>query len=188
MVKRLAPILRSFLRFFCIRATTTVQATSLSSGSSSSSSKRSRYWGFVQNVSAGGGTGFFWFYSCCAALWTSWSITFRIYCFWALMLFCISLLFESLESLALLTSFDKKFRKPNALLLTVPLLKCLNVWFGRFLFYIFWDFFRIKKRAGGSYNLPNNQDQPIHSPQYGRPQPPAMLGPKLHPWLKLIMF
>lgn len=52
MVKRLAPILRSFRLFFCISATTKVQATSLSSGSSSSSSRRRRYWGLVQKVSA----------------------------------------------------------------------------------------------------------------------------------------
>lgn len=51
MVRNLAPWWRCILRPFCIRATTTVQATRSSSGSSSSSYSCSRYWGFVQKVS-----------------------------------------------------------------------------------------------------------------------------------------
>lgn len=51
MVKRLAPNFRSFLRFFCIRATRKLQITSESSGSSSSSRSFRRYCGLVQKVS-----------------------------------------------------------------------------------------------------------------------------------------
>lgn len=53
MACSMAPVQLSLLLPFCMSATTTVQPLSPSSGSSSSSSVRSsRYWGFVQKVSA----------------------------------------------------------------------------------------------------------------------------------------